>query len=71
MNQEKNLEKYLDLRKACGISQFKLAQLTRISRNRISLWECGYGRLTRKEIERIRKVLEGASNIEKDQGGAE
>jgi transcriptional regulator with XRE-family HTH domain len=46
-----------ELREACGLSQYGLAQLVRISRNRLSLAECGYIVLDSEEQETIHSAL--------------
>jgi transcriptional regulator with XRE-family HTH domain len=46
------------IRKFRGISQYRLSQLTKISRHRISLFECGYVDLTPFEIESVIVALQ-------------
>ena len=45
------------VRKRLGLSQYRLAQLSRVSRFKISLVECGYTELTAAESERIERAL--------------
>ena len=46
------------IRKFRGISQYRLSQLTKISRHRISLYEFGYIELSRAEIASISAALQ-------------
>lgn len=48
----------VNLRKAKGLSQFRLSQITGVSRYRISLFECGYAPLTEDEFKLILDVLQ-------------
>jgi transcriptional regulator with XRE-family HTH domain len=50
-----------ELREACGLSQYGLAQLVAIPRNRISLAECGYAILRTQEQEAIHHALRSLS----------
>ena len=52
------------LRKEADISQYRLAKLTKISRFRISLFECGYLKLNDLEIEKIKATLKKFSSPE-------
>jgi len=45
------------LRKTARLTQIELAQQTRISRVRLSFAECGYLKLTQKELTLIQKVI--------------
>ena len=55
---QKRLRKW---RKTLGVSQFRLAQTTGISRFRLSLFESGYLKLTRQEIDKIKRSLKRLS----------
>lgn len=44
-------------RKRQGLSQYKLGQLAKISRFKLSLFECGYADLTAEELDRLNKTL--------------
>jgi transcriptional regulator with XRE-family HTH domain len=45
------------LRKAAGLTQFKLARLARVSYTRLTYAEVGRATLTEEEMERIRKAI--------------
>ena len=44
-------------RSALGLSQFKLAIKARVSRHKLSLAECGYTKLSVKEVGRLLKAI--------------
>lgn len=45
------------IREKCGLSQMRLAKLSKVSRYRIHLHESGYSRLNSDEERRIRKAV--------------
>jgi transcriptional regulator with XRE-family HTH domain len=55
-------------RKKLGLSQFAVASSAKVSRYKISLYECGFGPLTKEELVRINNSLallekKGASHV--------
>lgn len=46
-----------EIRLKHGLSQYKLALLTGLSRNKITMVECGYTQLSFKENEKVLKKL--------------
>lgn len=45
------------IRERLGLSQYELSQLCGVSRNRLSLAECEYSRLSSGEIQRILRAI--------------
>ncbi len=52
-----NGDKVKALRKEAGLSQYRLAKVTRVSRFKISQYECGYGELSEAEAKAILDAL--------------
>jgi transcriptional regulator with XRE-family HTH domain len=47
------------LRVLAGLSQYELSNLCCVPRNRLSLFECGYGEMGDEDYKRAEKVLQG------------
>lgn len=54
MNTANNCQNW---RRRLGLSQFKLSKLSQVSRNKISLAECGYGELSKQEVSKLKEAL--------------
>lgn len=52
-------------RKKLGLSQFALSKMARVSRDKITLFECGYREFSDTEIKKIRGALKNAASKDK------
>lgn len=65
-----NRQRLKALREFAGISQYRLAQLAGITRNRLSLYECGYVQLRESEYSRLEEVMREAVQEAQDRVSA-
>lgn len=67
MSQDNRREQIRRLRDIAGLSQFKLARLSGVARNRISQFECGYVQLQDEEYSLVEHAIRDVL-VEKRQG---